>query len=553
MKKRLFAKGRQGDGVKILFALIFIALVFVPLVQMFAYMDGESLRRVFGMNNLGQIVLNSLTSAVLGTLVTIALAFLIASSVHRTNIRYKSVFGIIFVLPMLIPSISSGMGLVILFGNNGIVTRLLNLKGSIYGLPGIVIGSVMYAFPVAYLMLADVLRYEDGSPYEAAQVLGIPKWRQFTAITSPYLRKPLISIVFSIFTMIITDYGVPLMVGGKYTTISTVMYQEVIGQLNFGKGTVYGAFLLIPAVIAFLIDLGNKDKGNSSYVTKPRKLANSRAAKGAAYGCCIAMGVFVLLPLVAFALLAFATDYPQNLSFTLGNLAKAFKLKAGQYWMNSVTVAAATSVLGTLLAFVTAYLTARMKSPVSRFLHLSAITSAAIPGIVLGLSYVLTFNHLSIYRTMLILVIVNVIHFFASPYLMMYNSLSKINENLENVAQTMGITRVHMIKDVFIPQCKLTLMEMFSYFFVNCMMTISAVSFLANTANKPVSLMINQFEAQMQLECAAVVSLMILLTNLVVKGAFFLARKHEAKKKTQDDRGHKKDAGKTTNTTANLA
>lgn len=530
MKKSLFARGKQGDGVKLLLALVFVALVFVPLIRMFAYMDRDSLQRVLGMQNLGQIVLNSLTAAVLGTLVTIGLAFVVVSCIQRTNIRFKGLFGIIFVLPMLIPSISSGMGLVILFGNNGIVTRLLNLQGSIYGLPGIVTGSVMYAFPVAYLMLADVFRYEDGSPYEAAQVLGIPKWRQFTAITLPYLRKPLISIVFSIFTMIITDYGVPLMVGGKYTTISTVMYQEVIGQLNFGKGTVYGALLLIPAVIAFLIDLGNKDKGNTSYVTKPRKQTSNKAARGAAYGCCTITSVFVLLPLVAFALLAFATDYPQNLSITLENLAKAIKLKAGQYWMNSVTIALVTSILGTLLAFVTAYMTARMKSPVSRFLHLSAITSAAIPGIVLGLSYALTFSHLTIYRTMLILFIVNAVHFFASPYLMMYNSFSKINENLEDVAQAMGISRVLMIRDVFIPQCKLTLMEMFSYFFVNCMMTISAVSFLANTSDKPVALMINQFEAQMQLECAAVVSLMILFTNLVVKGVFFLMRKHNARR-----------------------
>mgnify|MGYP003309606265 FL=1 len=101
---------------------------------------------------------------------------------------------------------------------------------------------------------------------------------------------------------------------------------------------------------------------------------------------------------------------------------------------------------------------------------------------------------------------------------MIYNSLSKINENLEGVAHTMGIKRAYLIRDVLIPQCKYTLLEMFSYFFVNCMMTISAVSFLATTRNKPVSLMINQFEAQMQLECAAVVSLMILFTNLMVKG-----------------------------------
>lgn len=139
-----------------------------------------------------------------------------------------------------------------------------------------------------------------------------------------------------------------------------------------------------------------------------------------------------------------------------------------------------------------------------------------------GISYVLVFKGSVLYGTLLILVMVNTIHFISSPYLMMYNSMSKINENLESVGATLGISRAYMIKDIFIPQCKGTLMEMFSYFFVNCMMTISAVSFLSTTANKPISLMINQFEAQMQLECAAVVSLMILVVNLVIKGAVYL-------------------------------
>ena len=228
--------------------------------------------------------------------------------------------------------------------------------------------------------------------------------------------------------------------------------------------------------------------------------------------------IIALLPVVSFAVLAFAKDYPGDLTFTLENLSKAIKLKADDYLLNSILIALLTALCGVTISFFTAYLSARMKSRVSRFLHLACMTSAAIPGMVLGLSYVLTFTNTPIYGTLFILVIVNIIHFIASPYLMMYNAMSKINENLESVAQTLAINRLYMIKDVFLPQCKTTLLEMFSYFFVNCMMTISAVSFLSTTANKPVALMINQFEAQMQLECAAVVSLMILLVNLAIKG-----------------------------------
>ena len=113
---------------------------------------------------------------------------------------------------------------------------------------------------------------------------------------------------------------------------------------------------------------------------------------------------------------------------------------------------------------------------------------------------------------------------------MIYNSLSKINENLESVAHTLGISRGHVIKDVFLPICKNTIFEMLSYFFVNCMITISAVSFLANTNNKPIALMINQFEAQMQLENAAVVSLLILIVNLGIKGFFYFLKKSSINK-----------------------
>lgn len=508
----------KAEYTKLLMALIFITMVFIPLIRMFSYMDGDSIRRVISSPMFGTAVLNSLVSAVLGTVITVIIAFVLALCIERTNIRFKGIFGIIFVLPMLLPSISHGMGLVILLGNNGILTKLLNLDGNIYGLQGIIVGSVLYAFPVAYLMLADVLHYEDGSAYEAARVLGIPKFRQFTAIMLPFLRKPLISVVFSIFTLIITDYGVPLMVGGKYTTIATVMYQEVIGQLDFGKGAVYGTILLIPAVIAFVVDLLNKDRGNSGYVTKPCQISTNKFMTAASYGYCGLVSLLTLLPLVSFVLLAFAMDYPNDLTFTLKNVMQAFDLRAGEYFVNSVLIAACTAVMGVAIAFMAAYLSARMKSRMSRFLHLSAMTSAAIPGMVLGLSYVLAFNRTPIYGTVIVLVLVNVIHFIASPYLMIYNSMCKINENLEGVAHTMGIKRALLIRDVLIPQCRYTLLEMFSYFFVNCMMTISAVSFLATTRNKPVSLMINQFEAQMQLECAAVVSLMILLTNLLIKG-----------------------------------
>lgn len=514
-------KSHESKGsrvTRLVLILVFCALVLVPLIRMFFNLDAGSVAKVMESAQFGDAAKNSVTVSLVSALIAIAIAYGLAWVLNRTRIPFKGIISIVIVLPMLLPSLAHGMGLIVLFGNNGLITNLLGLDFSIYGMAGIVVGSVMYAFPVAFLMLDDVLKYEDASPYQAASVLGIPKWRQAATITWPYLRKPLISVVFATFTLIVTDYGVPLMVGGKFYTLPVLMYQEVVGQLDFGRGCVYGAVLLIPAVIAFVVDLVNKDKGNSAYVTRPFDIKKSPARDGAALVYCALVAVFVALPLIAFIVLGFAESYPRDLSFSLDNIAKTLNMRGGEYLANSLVIATLTACFGVVIAFSSAYFTARMKSKASRVLHLLAITSMAIPGLVLGLAYVITFNGSFVYGTLIVLIMVNTTHFISSPYLMMYNSFGKLNENLEAVGETLGIGRLRMVRDVFIPQSASTLCEMFSYFFVNSMITISAVSFLATTANKPVALMINQFEAQAQIECAAVVSLSILLANLLVKG-----------------------------------
>lgn len=517
----------KAASVRIILAIVFIVLVFIPLIRMFSNIDKDSFISVMTSVNFFKSITNSLIATSISTIITILLAYFLCVCIERTNIKYKSIFGIVFVLPMLIPSVSNGMGLVILFGNNGIITNLLDFNINIYGLNGIILGSVLYAFPVAFLMISDVMKYEDFSPYEAAMVLGIPKIKRFKVITLPYLRRPLIAIIFAIFTMIFTDYGVPLMVGGKYITIPIVMYQEVIGQLNFGKGSIYGCLLLMPAVIAFILDISNKDKGNNVFSIKPYEQNNSIISKTFAYIFCSIITIATVLPIFSFGVLAFTKNYPIDTAFTFSNITKTLNLRADEYLWNSILVALFVSIIGVLISFITAYMSARMKSKASKFLHLSTITSAAIPGIVLGLAYVLVFKGSIVYGTITILIMVNIIHFISSPYLMIYNSLSKLNENLEGVGSTLGIKRFYMIRDVFVPQCKKTLIEMFAYFFVNCMMTISAVSFLATTSNKPISLMINQFEAQMKLESAAVVSLMILIVNIIIKGIVYLIKNNK--------------------------
>ena len=497
--------------------VLLVFMIIVPLGAMFLNIDSESISEVLNKNELFKVIGNSVLVSFITMVISILVAYVFAWCIARTAMPFKKLFRSIIVLPMLIPSISLGMGVIILGGNNGIITNIFGAESSIYGIKGIIWGSVLYSLPVAFLMIENILKFEDSAPYDAAKVLGIPAKRRFFAITLPYLKKPMIAVAFSVFTLSFTDYGVPLMVGGKFKTLPVLMYQEVIGQLNFGKGCVYGIILLVPAVLAFLIDLASKNGSSSSFVIRPFEI-NKNFIKdlfGTVYS--VFVSLFSLMPILAFVVLAFVKKYPNNMTFTIENFTKTLRMGGSEYLRNSVLIAVLTAVFGVTVAVLTAYLTARSKEKSSYILHMISMSTAAIPGIVLGLAYVLFFKGTPIYGTLFVLVMVNIVHFFSSPYLMIYTSFSKVNPNLESVASTLGIGRKRLLIDVLIPKCAHTVAEMFSYFFVNCMMTISAVSFLSNTSTKPISLMINQFEAQGQLEAAAAVSLLILAVNVVMK------------------------------------
>lgn len=511
---------------KALVALFLFVSVLLPLVRLVLNVQINDIGTIIRSSQFKTMLVNSLVTTSVATVISVVLAWILAWCVNRTNIRFKSIFSVLFTLPMLIPSISHGMGLVLLFGDNGLITNLLGINIGLYGFTGIVLGAILYSLPVAFLMLTDVFQYEDYTVYEAASVLGLNSTQQFWTITLPNMNKSLISAVFAVFTMIFTDYGVPLVIGGKMLTIPVYMYREVIGLLDFSKGAIIGLILLIPAFIAFVVDLRSEENANASTVTQQFKISKNKHRDQLAYVFCGMMIFLLSLPLMAFAYLSVVKQYPIDMSLSLDNVIHAFELGVGSYLLNSLTIALVTSLIGVFVIYFTAYLTARSKKTVSTLvLHLISMVSLAIPGIVLGLAYVLFFKGSWIYGTLIILVLVNVVHFFASPYLIAYNSLSKFNEKLEDVADVMGISRMKLLFDVYIPCTMESMIEMFSYLFVNSMVTISAVSFLANFKNMPLALMIPQFDSQSLIEATALISIVILIVNGMMKlSVYFLKR-----------------------------
>ncbi|MEG0576534.1 MAG: ABC transporter permease subunit [Bacilli bacterium] len=498
-------------------AFFFLFFIVIPLGQIFIKIGDVNLVEFLSTKIIRTALENSICLTLISTVISMCIGFILAFLVNRIDIKNKIIFNIIFSIPMLVPSISHGMGLIFLFGTNGIFTLLFSSNQIIYGTLGIILGSIMYSFPIAFIMFSDIFRYEDFLPHQAAIVLGVSKASRFIKLTLPYLLKPLASIFFAVFTMIITDYGIPLIVGGKIVTLPMVMYQEVVGRLNFNIGSVIGLLLLIPALLGFIFDHLISTNNNNKHVITPFKQNSNKKVKILSTIVCVIFSVLVLLPILSFCFIGFIEKYPSNMIFSFVNINKFSSIGGLKYLANSVLIAIFVAVIGTGLSFVCAYFTSRMKNRFTYYIHLLSLFTLAVPGIVLGLSYVMMFKETPLYGTISILIFVNIIHFFASPYLLAYNSLTKINNNIESVGKTLGIRRKYIFLDVIIPQTFPTILEMSTYYFVNSMMTISAVAFLSNYATKPVSLMLTSFESQGMIECAAIVSVIILMINVLLK------------------------------------
>lgn len=520
---------KKKNKVSILVLVFLLVTVFYPLVEMLLRVEWSDFGSLVTSNAFKEAFFNSLFVTFISTIISIMVAYLLAYTLNRTNIKHRAILKVLLTVPMLIPSISHGLGLINLFGANGIISKAFGFN--IVGWVGIVVGSVMYSFPVAFLMLDDGFRYVDNRMYDTAKVLGLNKWQEFKKVTLCYLKKPLLSSIFAVFTMIFTDYGVPLAVGGKFITLPVFLYKEVIGLLDFSKGTMIGLFLLVPAIISFLFDNFSRDYSNGEFEGKDYKI-NSNKVRDIIFTVLLYLIIiFVFVVIGSFVYYAFVDNVAINKDFSLRHFEYVFSNDIGKYIFNSLLIAFFVSIFGTFISYFTAYATARIKGKIAKVIHILTISSLAIPGIVLGLSYTIGFKDSFIYNTFVIMVIVNIIHFIASPYLMAYNALLKINPNYEVVAKTCNISTFRIIKDVIIPCSKVTIREMFSYFFINSMVTISAVTFLFNTDTMPLSLMINTYEGNMMLGEAAIVSLIILLFNLIIKGSvYFINRKEERKK-----------------------
>ncbi len=477
---------------------------------------------------------NSLWIAVVSTVITVTLAFWFAYALNRSCMRFKGVFRLVAMAPILVPSLLPGIALVYLFGNQGMLKELL-FGASIYGPIGIVIGSVFFTFPHAFLIISTALAISDARLYEAASSLRSTPWRTFWTVTIPGARYGLISAAFVVFNLVITDFGLPKVIGGQFNVLAVDIYKQVIGQQNFEMGAVVSVVLVVPAILAFAIDrlVQSKQVALLSARSVPYQPNPNPKTDRIMLIYCSLIALFIVGLLAVCQFAALIKFWPYDLSLSLNNY-QFDKMDGGGWgsYFNSIKMALLTAVIGTSIVFFGAYLVEKsngFKTGRALF-QMFAMLPMAIPGMVLGLAYIFFFNNPSnplnaIYGTMAILVICSVTHFYTVSHLTAVTALKQMDTEFESVSASLKQPTMKLFARVTVPVCLPAVLDISIYLFVNAMTTVSAVVFLYSPKTTLASIAVLNMDDAGDIAPAAAMGMMIFYTNAGARILHLIASK----------------------------
>jgi iron(III) transport system permease protein len=535
IRQRTDPRDRVGHAALFVIALLLFLFLAAPLLAVLVQSVEDRQGEFVALDNfiayvqtpaLAQSLWNSLWVAAVVTLATVPAAFVFAYALARSCMPLKGMFRTIALTPLLAPSLLAAISFIYWFGNQGLLKSWMDAVGiaSIYGAPGIIISEVFSVFPHTLMILVTALTLADARLYEAADALGTSAARKFFSITLPGAKYGLISAALVTFTLVITDFGIPKVIGGNFDVLATDIFKLVIGQQDFQRGAVVAVFLLAPALITFVVDRFVQRK-QTSMLTARAVPYSPRPARGfdfAMTAYCVLVAFFMLAVFGMALYASFVKFWPYDLSFSLRHY--AFGLVDAEVdvaFLNSLKLALGTAIGGTLLVFVGAYLLEKTRGVewLRPAVQLAALLPMAVPGLVLGLGYIFFFNAPGnplnfLYHTMTLLVLCTIVHFYTTGHLTAVTALKALDAEFEAVSASLKVPFYRTFWRVTLPVCTPALVDISRYFFINAMTTISAVVFLYSPDTKVASIAILNLDEAGEPGPAAAMAVLIAATSL---------------------------------------
>ena len=447
---------------------------------------------------------NTLIVATVCAVLSTALGLAFALIVTRTAFPYKRFLRVLSVLPIITPPFVIGLGLILIFGRAGLINQLLEWAFHIaptrwiYGLQGVLLAQIFAFTPIAFLVLIGVVEGVSPSMEEAAQTLRADRWRTFVDVSLPLMRPGIANAFLISFIESIADFGNPIILGGNYGVLSTEIFFSVVGaQLDQGRAATLGIVLLLFALGAFFLQrraIGRKvytalsGKGDSGL---PTPLPD--AARRLCYGIALPW-TFLTIVIYAMAFAGgFVETWGRDYTPTLKHYVKAFGVEWGahgilwtgaawnSFW-TTVKLSAIAAPLTAALGILAAYLLTRQRFVGQATFEFGTMLSFAIPGTVIGVSYILAFNvpPIEITGTALILVACNIFRNMPVGVRAGIASMTQIDKSLDEASTTLGARGFTVLRTILLPLLKPAVVAALVYSFVRAMTTVSAVIFLVS-------------------------------------------------------------------------
>jgi len=439
---------------------------------------------------------------------TTALGTTLALIAERGATRWRRPLNLLALLPIITPPFVVGLGLILLFGRAGIVNQLLESAFGVtpsrwfYGLVGVWLAQLFAFTPIAFMIMRGVVQGLAGSLEEAAQTLHADRRTTFLTITLPLLKPGLANAFLVGFIESMADFGNPIVVGGQFAVLSTEIFFAIVGaQFDQGRAASLALVLTAFALVVFFIQ--QRVLGKASFTTLTGK-GESGVPMALPTGIRRAM-LAVALPWIAFTLVvyafAFAGGFVQtwgrDYTPTLAHLRTAFDIQWGEYgivwagtaWnslFTTVKLSAIAAPLCALLGLLIAWLLARTRFRGRQMFEFGALLAFAIPGTVLGVSYILAFNVPPFELTGTGLIIVLCFVFRNLPVGVRAGSAAfkQIDPALDEASAMLGAGSPTTLRRVVLPLLKPALVAALVYSFVRSMTTVSAVVFLVTAENE---------------------------------------------------------------------
>ncbi len=525
---------KEKSEIKIVFwAVIAVFAVFLALPMGYLVRQSLSANGSFGLENYAETLANgrflhsfgnSFLISGASALITTILAFFLAYTVNNTALpgRIRKIIGGLTISPMFLPTITYGFVIIYSFGKEGLLTTILGFQPfDIYGFNGMLLGYVIYTLPIAFLLINNTFKYIDKNFAIVSRIMGDTPIQTFFCTAVRPLVGTLGAAFIQAFTLSFTDFGIPASIGGQFDVVAIHLYNEMLGAIpNFAGGSTIAVIMLLPSIISIIL-IGYLERYNFRYNKISRQEIKSSPVRDTicASGSLILLGGIIAIFAVMFVV-PFVRSWPYEPSLTFDNIIRLLKSPnlTGIY-ENSLLVAFFTSAAGTFLAYGASLVTARseLHGAARSIINGIALVTNTIPGMVLGIAYLFAFSGTSLQNTFLILIVCNVIHFFTTPYLMGKSSLEKMNKGWEATASLMGDSWIKTMFRVVIPNSMGTILEIFSYYFINSMITISAIIFLVGARTAVLTTKIKELQHFAKFDEIFVMSILILLTNIVIR------------------------------------